>query len=136
MTKLILRIAFVIFFIEVALMVAFSHVAFIPETLLTWIDATFLVAGSTPILYLWVIKPYIDACDQSEAALIKSKERLEFLVAENPAVIYTVEVACEHPVTYVGKNVEQVLGYVRTEDLQKFVPGNVVGEGRWVNFRE
>ncbi|MCW8936228.1 MAG: diguanylate cyclase [Gammaproteobacteria bacterium] len=40
-----------------------------------------------------------------------SNERLEFLLAASPAVIYSFEASADHTVTYVGKNIEQQTGY-------------------------
>lgn len=54
---------------------------------------------------------------QAKAALIKNKERLEYLVASSPAVIYTAEIANDFTATFISNNVEKMLGYQPGEFL-------------------
>jgi len=49
---------------------------------------------------------------EKDQKIIKStNERLEFLLAASPAVIYSCKASAEHVVTFVGKNIKQQTGY-------------------------
>jgi PAS domain S-box-containing protein len=60
-----------------------------------------------------------DVTEQIKAAeeLVKTKDRLNFLLQSSPAIIYTCKVGKEWETTYVSENIFNVLGYSSAEFL-------------------
>ncbi len=54
---------------------------------------------------------------QAEQALHASEERLSFVLASSPAVIYTARASGDFPVTYMSPNVERIFGYTSKDFL-------------------
>ncbi|MDZ4255796.1 MAG: EAL domain-containing protein [Sulfuritalea sp.] len=57
--------------------------------------------------------------DQAHEKLARSEARLTFLLQESPAVIYTVGVKPNFPVTYVSPSVAELLGYAPQRFIDK-----------------
>ncbi len=77
--EVIFRIAVIILLIEMAIMVAFSVVEVeLPGYAEVFIDAFSLVLLSTPIIYVWVIKPFVDMRDRAikEVSYLASNDPL------------------------------------------------------------
>lgn len=60
----------------------------------------------------------------TETALRESQSRLEFLVSETPVVIYSLAPGGDGAMTFVSRNVEQILGWTAADFL--------AGRGHWV----
>lgn len=61
---------------------------------------------------------------QSEQENQQLKERLQFLLASNPAVIYSLDPGIEKRLTFVSDNIEMLAGYNPQEFLNNQVPWN------------
>ncbi len=62
----ILRIATIIAFVEFAIMFVFANLTFdVGKYVEAILDVIILILLSTPLIYIWVIKPYIDSRDEA-----------------------------------------------------------------------
>ena len=80
---IIFKIAVVIFGVELLAMVllSFFHNQ-INIYFEAFIDAVFLTVFSSPLIYLWIIKPYISSRNEAENKLLQSRAELEKRVEE------------------------------------------------------
>jgi signal transduction histidine kinase len=88
-TQLVLRIALVVFAVEGAIMLAILFVGptvFFDDVHIHWstaaIDAVILILVCSPIIYFWIIRPYVLARRQAEAESRQSEQALKEQVAE------------------------------------------------------
>ncbi|MDD5035834.1 MAG: diguanylate cyclase, partial [Methylococcaceae bacterium] len=58
---------------------------------------------------------FAEAVEARTAELTASKARLEFLLAENPAVIYTSQTSGDYAITWVSPNIATLLGYTSAD---------------------
>lgn len=87
--RLVLRITFVIFAVESLLMLAlilFGPIIYPADYRAHWslaaVDALVLIAICSPIIYFWVIRPYVVAQQHAETKSRQSEEALKERVAE------------------------------------------------------
>lgn len=84
-----------------------------------WVNLTVTLIRNldgTPIYSMGAIED-ISQRKRAELELQQLKERLEFLLASNPAVIFTVRVQGDFAITYISDNVMAIVGYSAQEFL-------------------
>lgn len=77
----VLKIAVVVFAVEFTVMLDLIRFSIGNQLLETLIDATLLILISSPIIYFWIIKPYIqerNSAENKSNALKQSEERWQF----------------------------------------------------------
>ncbi len=86
---IVLRISIIIFGVEGLIMVAllalapaFNTIGLRSEWALAALDAGALVSIASPLIYFWVIRPYLSARDRAEAGLRRDERALQARVAE------------------------------------------------------
>ena len=78
-----LKIVIVIFFVEAIIMFILWHLPLeLSLTAEVFFDSLLLAVISAPVIYLWIIKPFIDARSRAENALLQSHQELEIRVHE------------------------------------------------------
>ena len=81
--SIVLRIAVVIFAVEILVMfLLYLYKIELPILQAAMLDASFLTFFTAPIIYLWIIKPFIQKYINAEKALLKSHHELEKRVEE------------------------------------------------------
>jgi len=80
------------------------------------------IVGASPIIdsngaYQGAIAVITDITRQTEE-LSAAKRRVEYLIRNNPAILYTSKVGDNWPATFVGDNIKYMLGYQPEEFIQ------------------
>ncbi|MEE9138783.1 MAG: PAS domain-containing protein, partial [candidate division NC10 bacterium] len=62
-----------------------------------------------------------------ETELKEARERLQYLLAVSPAIIYTTQVSGDYACTFVSENLHEIVGYTPQEMVTdpKFWPGRL-----------
>jgi PAS domain S-box-containing protein len=81
-------------------------------------STVWVIASATPIMDLeghfrgaFGMYTDITARKQAENQLQEANRRLDFLVTESPAVVFTYDLGAEPNITYVSRNIETIIGW-------------------------
>ena len=126
MMGIIVRIAVIMFLVEAGTMFVLLHFDEGNSRLVSLLDALVLTLISSPIIYLWVIRPYVVARDQFEKFLLKSQIHNHAIVEASQDAIITVD--RNGVVTRFNSAAERMFGYESRQALGERLDNLIIPE--------